>query len=98
MNFIFHVIEIALLVAVLIKVRQITEGQETAMKELDDLQLEVQQVTEVEQSAITLIQGLSDQIKAAGTNPAALKALTDQLDASKTQLASAVAANTPAAP
>lgn len=63
-------------------------------KELDDLSSEVSNVTTVEQSAITLINGLADQIKAAGTDPAKLQALTDSLTASSNSLAAAVAANT----
>ena len=66
-------------------------------KELDDLTAEVAQDTTVEASAVTLIQGLAAQITAAGTDPAKLSALTASLTQSSTALASAVAANTPAA-
>lgn len=65
--------------------------------ELDALSAEVTNATTVEQSAITLIQGLKAQLDAAGTDPVALKALSDSLGASDSALAAAVAANTPAA-
>lgn len=67
-------------------------------QELDALTAEVAVVTNVEQSAITLINGLAAQLAAAGTDPVKLTALHDSLVASSTALASAVAANTPAAP
>lgn len=67
-------------------------------KELDDLTAEVAADTAVESSAVTLIQGLAAQIAAAGTDPVALKALTDSLTTSSTALAAAVTANTPVAP
>lgn len=69
--------------------------QELVMsKELDDLTAEVAADTAVESSAVTLIQGLAQQIKDAGTDPAKLSALTDQLTQSSNSLAAAVAANT----
>ncbi|MDQ6892181.1 MAG: hypothetical protein M3167_06190 [Acidobacteriota bacterium] len=68
------------------------------MKQLDDLTAEVAENTKVEESAKTLIEGLAEQIKAAGTDPAKLQALTDSLTASKADLAAAITANTPAAP
>ncbi len=76
----------------------ILRGELKMSKELDDLTAEVAADTAVESSAVTLIQGLADQIKAAGTDPVALKALTDSLTTSSTALAAAVAANTPVAP
>lgn len=68
------------------------------MATLDQLTADVATLTTVDQSAITLINGLAAQIKAAGVDPAALKALTDQMEAQSSALAAAVAANTPAAP
>jgi hypothetical protein len=63
------------------------------MRELDDLTAEVNDTDGVIQSAIVLIQGLAAKIAAAGTDPVALKALTDSLNSNKTALASAIAAN-----
>jgi len=66
-------------------------------KELDDLKAQVAQTTTIAQSAVTLIGGIADRITAAGTDKAALTALTDELRADDDSLAAAVAANTPAA-
>lgn len=63
------------------------------MQELDDLTAEVNDTDGVIQSAIVLIQGLAAKIAAAGTDPVALKALTDSLNSNKTALAAAIAAN-----
>ncbi len=65
--------------------------------DLSALQAEVEQQTAVVQSAITLINGLAQQLRDAAGDPAAVQALADQLDASTQALADAVAANTPAA-
>ena len=64
------------------------------MADLTALTAQVQANSDVEASAVLLIQGLADQIAAAGTDPAALQALQDQLKASADSLAAAVAANT----
>lgn len=76
---------------------QIIDRQVTQMALLDDLEAKVDAVTSVEQSAITLLQELSDALKAAGTDPVRLQAIVDKLDADQTALAAAVVANTPAA-
>jgi hypothetical protein len=68
------------------------------MAALDDLTTQVKANTDAEASAITLIQGLADALKAAGTDPAKLAALQTQLLTSQTALAAAIVANTPAAP
>ena len=65
--------------------------------ELADLTAQVAQTNTVIDSAIILIQGIKAALDAAGTNPAALKALSASLDTSEQALAAAVAANTPAA-
>lgn len=75
----------------------LTNLLENIMALLDALTSQVAQNVSVEQSAVTLIQGLAAQIAAAGTDPAALAALQTQLNTSATALAAAVAANTPAA-
>lgn len=76
---------------------QVKTKEEHMSQQLDDLTTEVQNATTVEQSAITLIQGLAAQLQAAGTDPVKLQALHDQLVQSDQALAAAVAANTPAA-
>lgn len=70
------------------------------MATLADLQTKVTNNTTVISSALTLIQGLKAQLDAAiaSNDPAALQALSDQLDSADSSLAAAVAANTPAAP
>ena len=70
------------------------------MADLTDLQTEVTQNTDVVASAVSLLNGLSQQLKdaLAANDPAAVQALVDQLDANTATLADAVAANTPAAP
>lgn len=67
-------------------------------QELDDLKAAVAKDTEVDQSAITLLNGLKQKLDAAiaSGNPADLKALSDQLGSNAQGLADAVTANTPA--
>lgn len=64
---------------------------------IEDLQTEVGQNTDVTQSAIVLLDGLSQQLKdaLAANDPAAIQAVVDQLDANTNALAEAVSANTP---
>jgi len=66
--------------------------------ELDDLKAAVAKDTEVDTSAITLLNGLKAALDAAiaSGNPADLKALSDQLGTNAKSLADAVVANTPA--
>jgi hypothetical protein len=71
--------------------------ENTIMKELDDLATQVAQNTEVEASAVQLIQNIADKLAAAGTDPVKLAALKEQLTNSASALAAAVAANTVAA-
>lgn len=65
--------------------------------ELVKLEAEVKETTDLQQSAITLLQGLSQQIKDAGTDAAKLGEITDALDSKNKEFADAIAANTPAA-
>lgn len=64
-------------------------------QQLDKLSQEVTQTTTVIDSAITLINGLSQQIRESVDDPAKLLDLANQLDAKQVALAEAVAANTP---
>ncbi len=66
--------------------------------ELDALKAQVAANADAVNSAVTLINGIADRITAAGVDPAALAALTDELKASDKALSDAVVANTPAAP
>lgn len=72
---------------------------ETKMSaEFDALTAQVHATRDIAASAVTLINGIADRIAAAGTDPVALQALTDELRASDDALAAAVQANTPVAP
>ncbi len=73
---------------------KIREEQSNMSKELDDLTAEVAAEETVEQSAITLIDGLAAQITSAGTDPAKLSALTTSIKTQSDALAAAVTANT----
>jgi hypothetical protein len=74
------------------------EGLQNMSAEFDALTASVQSNTTVLESAIVLINGISARITAAGVDPAALTALTAELDAKDAELASAVTANTPSYP
>lgn len=69
-------------------------GEHIMSQELDDLTAQVAANTSIEESAITLIKGLHDQIVAAGTDPAKLAALTASLKVEADKLAEAISANT----
>lgn len=64
----------------------------------DDLQAQVALTLSVEQSALTLIQGLADKLEAAQGDPAQVAAIVTQLRSSSDGLAAAILENTPAAP
>lgn len=63
--------------------------------ELDDLVAQVKANSTIVESAVTLIHGIADRITAAGTDPAALVALTNELRAEDRVLSDAISANTP---
>lgn len=73
------------------------QGVQTQM-DLTELQAAVSADTDVVNSAVTLINNLADQIEAAAGDPAAVAQVVADLRANNEVLASAVAANTPAAP
>lgn len=66
------------------------------MADLTKLQADVANETTLDQSVITLLTNLAAEIKAAGTDQAALDAITTQMEQNASALATAVAANTPA--
>lgn len=63
--------------------------------ELARLQTEVAEMAGVVDSAILLITNLAQQIRDLATDPVALNAMADELDAKANALAAAVAANPP---
>jgi len=70
----------------------------TLIEAIAALQAEVAAETTVEQSAITLIKNIADQLSAVAGDPEAVMELVDQMKQSSEALAAAVLANTPAAP
>lgn len=97
-QFVFGIISVLLLAKILHYQFLIFKRLKFMAQELDDLKAAVAKEAEVGQSAITLLNGLKAALDAAGTDPAALKALSDQLGSESQALADAVIANTPAAP
>jgi hypothetical protein len=77
-------------------VTALTQGAQEMASDLSELTAQVEANSTVDQSAITLLNGLKAQLDAAGTDPAALQALSAQLASSSQALADAVSANTPA--
>lgn len=71
------------------------EGQ--LMAAIDDIQADVTAEDTVIDSAVTLLQGLSAALAAAGNDPAKLAALRSDIQGKTQALAAAVVANTPAA-
>lgn len=67
----------------------------TMNTDLTTLQKDVAAETTVEASVIVLLQNLTQAVKDAGTDPIALKAVTDQIEANTAALSAAVLANTP---
>lgn len=80
------------------EIKSINQKLEIMANELDSLELEVKETTDLQQSAITLLNGLKtklDEAIAAG-DMTKVVTLRDNLDASNAALAAAITANTPA--
>jgi len=84
------------------KVDSLTQKEEARhmalQDELDALAAQVTENTNLENSAITLIQGLADQIANAADDPTEVAALSARLKSSAEALAAAITANTPQPP
>ncbi len=80
------------------KLDQILNAEVQVAGELAALQVEVAENKSVMESAVLLLQGLKAALDAAGTDPAALAALSAELDANTNALAAAVTTNTPTPP
>lgn len=76
----------------------LTAGAQIMSAEMDTLSAQVTQTLTVEQSAVTLIQGLAAQIVDAAGDRTKSLALAGTLKTSADALAAAITANTPAAP
>lgn len=81
-----------------ITVNAIKAEEDQIMTAVDDIQADVTAEDTVIDGAVTLLKGLADALKAAGTDPAKLAALHTDITTKTQALADAVAANTPAAP
>jgi hypothetical protein len=84
--------------AILAKLDEILAKENAMAGELATLQTEVEETKTIMGSAIVLIQGLKAALDAAGSDPAALAALSAELDAKQQELAAAITANTPTPP
>lgn len=73
----------------------ITKSNQMA-NEIATLEAEVAEMKTVQQSAVTLLQGLKQRLDEAGTDAVKLAALSADIDSSTNSLAAAVTANTPA--
>lgn len=82
---------------ILARLNLIQAQESTIMQELDTLTTQVKANTDAESAALVLINGIAARVAAAATDPAALTALTAELNTSAAALAAAVVANTPAA-
>ena len=80
------------------KSTQILKELQRMSLELDNLTAQVKSNSDLLDSATVLINGIAARITAAGTDPAALAALTTELKAKDDLLAAAVLANTPVQP
>ena len=87
------VLLIAIFVAVCIIQQQLKRGIKKMASDLTDITQKVTDTEGTEESAITLITSLAQEIADNKNDPAALQALSDRLNAENTKLAAAVAAN-----
>jgi pyridoxine 5'-phosphate synthase PdxJ len=77
-------------------VNKLTTEVKKMSTQLDALEAQVAKNTDVEASAVILIQGIAAQLEAAKEDPAKVAALAAQLKGSADALATAVTSNTPA--
>lgn len=73
-----------------------TTDLRSIMADLTEITTEVTELGTVTDSAVLLLGNLSDLIEANATDPAALASIVADLRSSKTELADAIVANTPA--
>jgi hypothetical protein len=79
------------------QLNRLLKEQNVMAADLTALQAQVEKTTEVEQSAVALIQGIAAQLATAKDDPVKVQGIIDQLNSSASSLAAAVTANTPAA-
>lgn len=106
---IFEVVTIFLLCVIIAELRaqrrmskRVLRNERRIMSQTDDLKAAVERESSVSASAITLLQGLSKQLSdalaASGQPNPEVQAVIDRLNSDTDALATAVTANTPAAP
>lgn len=83
---------------VLAQLKYMTKLEEQQVADLTVITREVQENQDAVQSAILLLNQLSELIRQNATDPAALAALADQLNTNSEALAAAIVANTPQEP
>jgi hypothetical protein len=85
-----------LLTTILEKLNLLITKSNQMANEIATLEAEVAEMKTVQQSAVTLLQGLKQRLDEAGTDAVKLAALSADIDSSTNSLAAAVTANTPA--
>lgn len=75
----------------------ILDRQEIIMATMADLEAAVTRNTDVDESVLTLLAGISQQLKDAQGDPAKIAEVIAKLDANTQKMSDAVTANTPAA-
>jgi hypothetical protein len=75
----------------------ILDRQEIIMATMADLEAAVTRNTDVDESVLTLLAGISQQLKDAQGDPAKIADVIAKLDANTQKMSDAVTANTPAA-
>ena len=76
--------------------RQILHKENIIMATLQDVLADVQQESDIDDSIITLLTNISQQLKdaQAQNDPAAIQSVINQIDANKKKISDAVTANT----
>lgn len=85
---------LSILKSILADVREIRQKGGRIIMKLDELQAQVIANTNLETSAILLIQGIAAALTEAALDPVKVQALADQLRESATSLAAAIQVNT----
>ncbi len=87
---------LSILKSILSDIHEIKQKGGITIMKLDELAVQVTENTNLETSAILLIQGIAAALAEAASDPAKVQALADQLKESAASLAAAIQANTPA--
>ena len=85
------------LVRIIDRLTRLLQGEQSIMANLDELTAAVTRNNDVGDSAVTLLNGLAEQLRAAANDPTAIAALSASLTAQADEMAAAIVANTTAA-